>query len=230
MPTTEPQGLFILIDRFSNETAGAGMISFAPHRSRNVQRHDQLVNKWARAALKRQTPCVLWFTGLSGSGKSTIANLVEKALNERGVHTMLLDGDNLRHGLNRDLGFTEPDRVEDVRRVGEVAKLFTEAGLVVISCFISPFRAEREMVKDLVGASEFAEVFVDVPIEECIRRDPKGLYRKAMAGRIRNFTGIDSSYEAPGAPDILIRGQDVSAEEAAEHIVQWVLDYQARRV
>jgi len=222
-------GAFILIDRFSNETAGAGMISFALRRALNVHRHDHLVNKAARAALKRQAPCVLWLTGLSGSGKSTIANLVEKALNERGVHTMLLDGDNLRHGLNRDLGFTEADRVENVRRVGEVAKLFTEAGLVVISCFISPFRAEREMVKELVGTNEFAEIFIDVPIEECIRRDPKGLYVKAMAGRIKNFTGIDSPYEAPGAPDILIRGQDMSAEQAAARIVQWFLDFQTRQ-
>jgi bifunctional enzyme CysN/CysC len=222
-------GAFILIDRFSNETAGAGMISFALRRAHNVHRHDYLVNKTARAALKQQTPYVLWFTGLSGSGKSTIANLVEKALSERGVHTMLLDGDNLRHGLNRDLGFTEADRVENVRRVGEVTKLFIEAGLVVISCFISPFRAEREMVKELVGASEFAEIFIDVPIEECIRRDPKGLYAKAMAGRIKNFTGIDSPYEPPGTPDILIRGEDVSAEQAASQIVQWFFDNQTRQ-
>ena len=190
-------GAFILVDRFTHATAGAGMIAFGLRRATNIHRHSHLVDKTARAALKHQMPCVLWFTGLSGSGKSTIANLVEKALHERGIHTMMLDGDNIRHGVNRDLGFTEVDRVENIRRVGETAKLFVEAGLVVLSCFISPFRAERDMVRELLAPDEFAEIFVDVPLEECIRRDPKGLYAKALAGEITNFTGIDSPYESP---------------------------------
>jgi bifunctional enzyme CysN/CysC len=175
-------------------------------------------------------PCVLWFTGLSGSGKSTIANLVEKALHQRGIHTMMLDGDNIRHGLNRDLGFTEADRVENIRRVGEVAKLFVESGLVVLSCFISPFRAEREMVRELLAPGELVEIFIDVPLEECIRRDPKGLYAKALAGLITNFTGIDSPYEAPEAPDIRIAGMEETPELAAARIVDWFLAYQARRL
>ena len=183
-------GAFILIDRFTNVTVGAGMVSFGLRRATNIHRQSHLVDKASRAALKLQNPCVLWFTGLSGSGKSTIANLVEKALHDRGVHTMILDGDNVRHGLNRDLGFTEADRVENIRRVGEVAKLFVESGLVVLTCFISPFRAERQMVKELLGDKEFVEIFVDVPLEECMRRDPKGLYAKAKAGKIKNFTGI----------------------------------------
>jgi bifunctional enzyme CysN/CysC len=214
-------GAFILIDRFTNATSGAGMIAFALRRATNIHRHSHLVDKAARSALMQQTPCVLWFTGLSGSGKSTIANLVEQALHRRGIHTMTLDGDNIRHGVNRDLGFTEADRVENIRRVGETAKLFVEAGLVVLSSFISPFHAERDMVRDLLGPGEFAEIFVDVPLEECIRRDPKGLYAKALAGGIRNFTGIDSPYEPPQSPDIHIAGVEETPESAAARIVAW---------
>ena len=163
----------------------------------------------ARAALKRQRPAILWFTGLSGAGKSTIANLVEARLHAHGVHTTMLDGDNVRHGLNRDLGFTEADRVENIRRVGEVAKLMTEAGLIVLCSFISPFRAERRMVRELVEPGSFIEIFVDTPLEQCIARDPKGLYRRALAGEIKNFTGIDQAYEAPEHPELhLLAGRD----------------------
>jgi bifunctional enzyme CysN/CysC len=223
-------GAFILIDRFTNATAGAGMIAFGLRRATNIHRQSHLIDKTARASLNHQMPSVLWFTGLSGSGKSTIANLVEKSLHERGIHTMMLDGDNIRHGLNRDLGFTEADRVENIRRVGEVAKLFVESGLVVLSCFISPFRAERDMMRELLAPGEFVEIFVDVPLEECIRRDPKGLYAKALAGRITNFTGIDSPYEAPQAPDIRIAGVEEMPEAAAARIVEWFLAYQTRRL
>jgi bifunctional enzyme CysN/CysC len=219
-------GAFILIDRFTNATVGAGIVSFGLRRATNIHRQSHLLDKASRSALKLQTPCVLWFTGLSGSGKSTIANLVEKALYDRGVHTMILDGDNVRHGLNRDLGFTEADRVENIRRVGEVAKLFVESGLVVLTCFISPFRAERQMVKEMLGAKEFVEIFVDVPLEECMRRDPKGLYSKAKAGKIKNFTGIDSPYESPQAPDIRVAGIEESPEHAATRIVDWFFAYQ----
>jgi bifunctional enzyme CysN/CysC len=221
-------GAFILVDRFTHATAGAGMITFGLRRATNIHRQSHLVDKTARAALKHQTPCVLWFTGLSGSGKSTIANLVEKALHERGIHTMMLDGDNIRHGVNRDLGFTEVDRVENIRRVGETAKLFVEAGLVVLSCFISPFRAERDMVRELLAPGEFAEIFVDVPLEECIRRDPKGLYAKAWAGQITNFTGIDSPYDSPQAPDIHVAAVEETSEMAAARIVDWFFTRQGR--
>ncbi|HXS26535.1 MAG TPA: adenylyl-sulfate kinase, partial [Steroidobacteraceae bacterium] len=162
---------------------------------------------------------ILWFTGLSGSGKSTIANLVEKELHSHGVHTYLLDGDNVRHGLNRDLGFTDADRVENIRRVGEVARLFVDAGLIVLCSFISPFRAERRMVRELVGEGEFVEIFVDTPIEECVRRDPKGLYARAQAGKIKNFTGIDSPYEVPEQAELVISTHDLSAEEAARRVL-----------
>ena len=222
-------GAFILIDRFTNATVGAGTVSFGLRRATNIHRQSHLVDKASRSALKLQNPCVLWFTGLSGSGKSTIANLVEKALHDRGVHTMILDGDNVRHGLNRDLGFTEADRVENIRRVGEVAKLFVESGLVVLTCFISPFRAERQMVKEILGDKEFVEIFVNVPLRECMRRDPKGLYAKANAGKIRNFTGIDSPYEAPEAPDILVAGLGESPERAAARIVDWFLAFQTQK-
>ncbi|WP_104666213.1 sulfate adenylyltransferase subunit CysN [Ensifer adhaerens] len=195
-------GNFVLIDRFSNATVGAGMIDFPLRRALNVHWQALDINKKARAALNHQTPRVLWFTGFSGSGKSTIANTVEKMLHARGKHTFLLDGDNVRHGLNRDLGFTEEDRVENIRRVAEVAKLMTEAGLIVLVSFISPFRSERRMARELFGPGEFIEIFVDTPIEECARRDPKGLYKKALAGEIRNFTGISSPYERPETPEI----------------------------
>ena len=222
-------GAFILIDRFTNATVGAGMVSFGLRRATNIHRQSHLVDKASRSALKLQNPCVLWFTGLSGSGKSTIANLVEKALHDRGVHTMILDGDNVRHGLNRDLGFTEADRVENIRRVGEVAKLFVESGLVVLTCFISPFRAERQMVREILGDKEFVEIFVDVPLKECMQRDPKGLYAKAKAGKIKNFTGIDSPYQAPEAPDIRVAGLEESPERAAARIVDWFLAFQTQK-
>jgi bifunctional enzyme CysN/CysC len=216
-------GSFILIDRTTNATAGAGMIAFGLRRATNIHREHHAIDKAARSVLTNQTPRIVWFTGLSGSGKSTIADLVEKNLHARGVFTMLLDGDNLRHGLNRDLGFTEADRVENIRRVGEVAKLFVEAGLVVICCFISPFESERAMVRNMVGPDEFVEVFVDVPIEECIKRDPKGLYKKALAGEVKNFTGITSPYQAPVAWDVRIEGMKHSAESAADEVVGWLL-------
>src|SRR5450432_734440 len=215
-------GGFILIDRFTNATVGAGMIDFSLMRATNVHWQAVDVNKQARAAMKGQKPVVLWFTGLSGSGKSTIANLVEKALAAEGKHTYLLDGDNVRHGLNRDLGFTDADRVENIRRVGEVAKLFVESGLVVLNCFISPFRAERQMVREMLGEREFIEIFVDAPIEECVQRDPKGLYEKARAGTIKNFTGIDSPYEAPEHADLTIRTVEANAETHAQAVVAYL--------
>jgi bifunctional enzyme CysN/CysC len=211
-------GAFILIDRFSNETVGAGMIVFGLRRASNIHWQALTVGRGERAALKGQNPAVLWLTGLSGAGKSTIADLVENQLLALGRHTMLLDGDNVRHGLNRDLGFTDADRVENVRRVGEVAKLMAEAGLIVICSFISPFSAERRMVRELSGPIEFLEIFVDTPIEECIRRDPKGLYAKAKAGGIEHFTGLDSPYEAPEAPELRVTTIG-TAEEAAEQII-----------
>jgi len=207
-------GGFILIDRFSNATVGAGMIDFGLRRATNVHWQAMDVSKDARSSLKGQKPAVLWFTGLSGSGKSTIANLVERALHAEGKHTYMLDGDNVRHGLNRDLGFTDADRVENIRRVAETAKLFVDAGLIVLVSFISPFRSERRMARDLVQAGEFIEVFVDTPIEICIQRDPKGLYKKAQAGAIKHFTGIDSPYEAPENPELTLK--TVEADPAAE--------------
>jgi bifunctional enzyme CysN/CysC len=208
-------GAFVLVDRFTNRTAGAGMVDFALRRATNVHTEQFLVDKQARAALDHQKPLVLWFTGLSGSGKSTIAKLVEQALYREGRHTYSLDGDNLRHGLNRDLGFTDQDRVENIRRVGEVAKLFVDAGLIVLCSFISPFRAERRMVREMVGEGEFVEVFVDTPIEECMRRDPKGLYAKAMRGAIQNFTGVSSPYEAPEKPELRIDTSGRTPEDCA---------------
>jgi bifunctional enzyme CysN/CysC len=197
-------GNFVLIDRFTNATVGAGMIDFPLRRASNVHWQAMEVNKEARAALKSQRPIVVWFTGYSGSGKSTIANNLEKLLAAEGKHTFMLDGDNIRHGLNRDLGFTDDDRVENIRRVSEVAKLMTDAGLIVIVSFISPFRSERQMARDLFPLGEFVEVFIDTPIEECIKRDPKGLYKKAQAGEIQNFTGISSPYEPPENPEVHI--------------------------
>lgn len=212
-------GAFILIDRLSNATVAAGMISFGLRRATNIHRQALEVNKAARATLKGQKPAVLWFTGLSGSGKSTVANLVEKKLHALGHHTYMLDGDNVRHGLNRDLGFTDADRVENIRRVAEAAKLFVDAGLIVLVSFISPFRAERQMARDLVEAGEFFEVFVDTPIEVCRTRDPKGLYAKAEAGQIKNFTGIDSPYEAPEAPELRLDTVAEDPDALADRIV-----------
>jgi bifunctional enzyme CysN/CysC len=215
-------GAFVLVDRFTNRTAGAGMVDFALRRATNIHAEEFLVDKAARAALDHQTPLVLWFTGLSGSGKSTVAKLVEKALHAEGRHTYTLDGDNLRHGLNRDLGFTDQDRVENIRRVGEVAKLFSDAGLIVLCSFISPFRAERRMVRELLPDGEFVEVFVDTPIEECMKRDPKGLYAKAMRGAISNFTGVSSPYEAPEAPELRIDTVGRTPAESAEVVLAHV--------
>ncbi|MEO8211839.1 MAG: sulfate adenylyltransferase subunit CysN [Myxococcales bacterium] len=215
-------GGFILIDRISNDTVGAGMLHFALRRSNNVQWQALDVDKAARAAAKGQRACVLWFTGLSGAGKSTIANLVEKNLHSRLRHTYLLDGDNVRHGLNKDLGFTDADRVENIRRIAEVAKLMVDAGLIVATAFISPFRAERQMARALLGEREFIEVFVDTPLRVAEDRDPKGLYKKARRGDLKNFTGIDSPYEAPEAPELHIDTTATSPEQAAELVVSYL--------
>jgi bifunctional enzyme CysN/CysC len=219
-------GAFILIDRFTNATAGAGMIEFGLRRATNIHRQNLLINKNARVQQNGHKPAILWFTGLSGSGKSSIANIVERELHARDARTYLLDGDNVRHGLNRDLGFTDADRVENIRRVGEVAKLFVDAGMIVMCSFISPFRAERRMVRELVGTQEFLEVFVDTPIEECMKRDPKGLYARAAAGQIKNFTGIDSPYEPPEAAEIVVHTRDLTAEEAAQQVLEMLRDRQ----
>jgi bifunctional enzyme CysN/CysC len=220
-------GGFIVIDRLSNETVGAGMLHFALRRAQNVHWQALEVNKTARAALKQQRACVLWYTGLSGAGKSTIANLVDKKLHNMKRHTYLLDGDNVRHGLNKDLGFTDVDRVENIRRISEVAKLMVDAGLIVSTAFISPFRAERMMARALVGEEEFIEIFVDTPIAVAEERDPKGLYKKARRGDLKNFTGIDSPYEGPENPELRIDTTRASPEEAAVTIVAFL---QARGV
>jgi bifunctional enzyme CysN/CysC len=212
-------GGFILIDRLSHHTVGAGMLHFALRRSHNIHWQATDITKQARAALNAHGPCVVWFTGLSGSGKSTIANLVERQLHARGLHTYLLDGYNVRHGLNRDLGFTAEDRVENIRRVAEVAKLMVDAGLIVIVSFISPFRSERGMARALVADGEFIEVFVDTPLAVAEERDPKGLYKKARRGELKNFTGIDSPYEAPEAAEVHIDTTAMSAEQAADAVV-----------
>jgi len=212
-------GSFILIDRLTNNTAGAGLINFALRRSQNVHWQALDVDKPLRARLKGQKACVLWLTGLSGAGKSTIANRIEKRLAAAGRHTYLLDGDNVRHGLNKDLGFTAQDRVENIRRVAEVARLMVDAGLIVLVSFISPFRSERRMARELFAAGEFFEVFIDTPLAEAERRDVKGLYRKARRGELKNFTGIDSPYETPEAPEIRIDTTTLSADEAAGRVI-----------
>jgi bifunctional enzyme CysN/CysC len=215
-------GSFIVIDRFSNRTIAAGMIAFGLRRGTNLHWQPLLVGKTERAGLKHQKPVILWLTGLSGAGKSAIANIVELRLNRAGYHTMLLDGDNVRHGLNRDLGFTEADRVENIRRVGEVAKLMLDSGLIIICSFISPYRAERDMVRRLVADGEFIEIFVDTAIEECMKRDPKGLYAKAKAGTLRNFTGIDAPYEAPGDAEVHLQTAGHSAEDLADIVLDFL--------
>ena len=217
-------GSFIVIDRITNRTVGAGMIAFGLRRGTNIHWQPLLIGKAERAALMRQRPAIIWFTGFSGSGKSTIANLVDQQLSATGHHTMMLDGDNVRHGLNRDLGFTEADRVENIRRVGEVAKLMTEAGIIVLCSFISPYRAERDMVRKLVPEGDFIEVFVDTPIDECIRRDPKGLYAKAKAGGLKNFTGIDTPYEAPTAPEIHLLTASQEPTQLSERVVKGLVE------
>ncbi len=216
-------GGFILIDKLTNRTAGAGMLNFSLRRAQNVHWQATDIDRAAHAALKNQTPKLLWFTGLSGAGKSTIANEVEKRLNLMNRHTFLLDGDNVRHGLNKDLGFTEADRIENIRRVGEVAKLMTDAGLIVLTAFISPFRAERAMVRAMLPPGDFIEIFVDTPLDVAEARDVKGLYRKARAGKLKNFTGIDSPYEPPEDPEIRVNTVAMTPAEAAEHIVRAIL-------
>ena len=216
-------GGYILIDKITNATVAAGMLHFSLRRAQNVHWQATDIGREAHAALKNQKPKILWFTGLSGSGKSTIANEVEKTLNLLNRHTFLLDGDNIRHGLNKDLGFTETDRIENIRRVGEVAKLMADAGLIVLTAFISPFRAEREMVRAMMPEGEFIEIFVDTPLEVAEARDVKGLYKKARAGQLKNFTGIDSPYEPPENPDIRVNTVEMSPVDAAEHIVRQLM-------
>jgi bifunctional enzyme CysN/CysC len=215
-------GGFILIDRLSNETVGMGLLRFALRRASNIHRQAMMIDKAARAEQKNQKPAILWFTGLSGSGKSAIADIVGQKLHALNRHTATLDGDNVRHGLNRDLGFTDVDRVENIRRIAEVSKLMVETGLIVLTSFISPFRAERQMARSIVDEGEFIEVFVDTPLEVAESRDVKGLYKKARAGEIKNFTGIDSPYEEPRAAEIVIDTTRASAEEAADRIVAWL--------
>lgn len=216
-------GGYILIDKISNATVAAGMLHFSLRRAQNVHWQATDIGREAHAALKNQKPKILWFTGLSGSGKSTIANEVEKTLHLLNRHTFLLDGDNIRHGLNKDLGFTETDRIENIRRVGEVAKLMADAGLIVLTAFISPFRAERDIVRAMMPEGEFVEIFVDTPLAVAEARDVKGLYKKARAGQLKNFTGIDSPYEPPEKPDIRLNTVEMSAAEAAEHIVRQLM-------
>jgi len=214
-------GSFIFIDRITNNTVGAGLI-VKEGQSKYISWHQHKVSKQDRSRIKGHKPCVIWFTGLSGSGKSTIANALEDALNRKGYHTYLLDGDNIRHGLNKDLGFSDEDRKENIRRIAEVAKLFVDAGLIVITAFISPFKEEREFARSLVEKDEFIEVFVDTPLKVCKQRDPKGLYKKAKEGKIKNFTGIDSPYEPPDAPEIHIRTERLTVQESVERIMRYL--------
>ena len=217
--------VIIVIDRMTNSTVGAGLLHFGLRRSDNVHWQAIEVGKDAHSALKGQRPGVVWFTGLSGAGKSAIANIVERKLHQQGRHTYLLDGDNVRHGLSNDLGFTDADRVENVRRVAEVAKLMVDAGLIVLVSFISPFRAERRLAREMVGENEFIEVFVDTPLDLAEQRDVKGLYRKARSGQLRNFTGIDSPYEPPEHPDIHLDTTVWSAEQSADRIIDVLREF-----
>ena len=215
-------GSFVIIDPYSNKTIGVGMIDHALRRSSNISWHEMSINKKTRSELNSQKPCVVWFTGLSGSGKSTIANILEQKLHTAGKRTYLLDGDNVRHGLNKDLGFTDTDRVENIRRVAEVSKLMVDAGLITLVSFISPFKSERQMAKDLLSSDEFFEIFVSTPLEECEKRDPKGLYKKARAGELKNFTGIDSLYEEPENPDLILDTTLSNAEELTDQIINFL--------
>ncbi|MDC0140859.1 adenylyl-sulfate kinase [Pelagibacteraceae bacterium] len=217
-------GSFVIIDPYNNKTIGAGMIDHALRRSSNISWHEMSIDKKTRSELNSQTPCVVWFTGLSGSGKSTIANILEQKLHAIGKRTYLLDGDNVRHGLNKDLGFTDTDRVENIRRVAEVSKLIVDAGLITLVSFISPFKSERQMARNLLSSDEFFEIFVNTSLEECEKRDPKGLYKKARAGDLKNFTGIDSSYEEPENPDLILNTSSGNAEELADQIIKFLKD------
>ena len=217
-------GSFVIIDPYNNKTIGAGMIDHALRRSSNISWHEMSIDKKTRSELNSQTPCVVWFTGLSGSGKSTIANILEQKLHAIGKRTYLLDGDNVRHGLNKDLGFTDTDRVENIRRVAEVSKLMVDAGLITLVSFISPFKSERQMARNLLSSDEFFEIFVNTSLEECEKRDPKGLYKKARAGELKNFTGIDSSYEEPENPDLILNTLSGNAEQLTDQIIKFLKD------
>ena len=217
-------GSFVIIDPYNNRTIGVGMIDHALRRSSNISWHEMSINKKTRSELNSQTPCVVWFTGLSGSGKSTIANILEQKLHAIGKRTYLLDGDNVRHGLNKDLGFTDTDRVENIRRVAEVSKLMVDAGLITLVSFISPFKSERQMARNLLSSDEFFEIFVNTSLEECEKRDPKGLYKKARAGELKNFTGIDSSYEEPENPDLILNTSSGNAEQLTDQIIKFLKD------
>ena len=217
-------GSFVIIDPYNNKTIGAGMIDHALRRSSNISWHEMSIDKKTRSELNSQTPCVVWFTGLSGSGKSTIANILEQKLHTIGKRTYLLDGDNVRHGLNKDLGFTDTDRVENIRRVAEVSKLMVDAGLITLVSFISPFKSERQMARNLLSSDEFFEIFVNTSLEECEKRDPKGLYKKARAGELKNFTGIDSSYEEPENPDLILNTSSGNAEQLTDQIINFLKD------
>ena len=217
-------GSFVIIDPYNNRTIGVGMIDHALRRSSNISWHEMSINKKTRSDLNFQTPCVVWFTGLSGSGKSTIANILEQKLHTIGKRTYLLDGDNVRHGLNKDLGFTDTDRVENIRRVAEVSKLMVDAGLITLVSFISPFKSERQMARNLLSSDEFFEIFVNTSLEECEKRDPKGLYKKARAGELKNFTGIDSSYEEPENPDLILNTSSGNAEQLTDQIIKFLKD------
>lgn len=216
-------GAFVLIDKYSNVTVGAGMVDFALRRASNIGWHNMQVDKTVRAAVNNQKPCIVWFTGFSGSGKSTIADRLEQKLHEAGKRTYLLDGDNVRFGLNKDLGFTDQDRVENIRRVAEVAKLMVDAGLIVLASFISPFRSERRMARELLNEDEFVEVFVDTPLAICEQRDPKGLYKKARAGELKNFTGIDSDYEPPENAEVILKSGELDADTLADELVKYLV-------
>jgi bifunctional enzyme CysN/CysC len=213
---------FVLFDKLTNTTVGAGVIKFALRRAHNIKWHDTIIDKASRALIKSQKPCVLWFTGLSGSGKSVIADRLEQRLHGFGKHTVLLDGDNVRHGLNKDLGFTDQDRVENIRRIAEVAKLMVESGLIILVSFISPFKSERIMARELMEADEFIEIFVDTPLEVCEARDPKGLYKKARAGDLKNFTGIDSAYEIPENAEIVLENRSAEIDNLVGKIVTYL--------